>query len=143
MNGTEQFRQEELKETPRAEYDRPIGHLLKNLSGYFYELIREQLQLAKIEISQKITHVEKDSRIYLTGASVAYAGFLFVLLAIVLMLSTVISLILSSFVVGILAIGAGWLLMYSARKRLREKDLVPRKTMEILREDKEWMNRVM
>jgi hypothetical protein len=41
--------------------------------------------------------------------------------------------------VGLVVLGIGGIMIHKGRKKLKEEDLVPRKTLNSLKEDKEWM----
>jgi len=73
------------------------------------------------------------------GGAVAYAGLLFVLLAIVYgLIEAGWDAWLSALVVGLVVVAIGAILVLRARESLKPANLAPRRTVETLKEDQEW-----
>jgi uncharacterized membrane protein YqjE len=143
MNGTD-FGDRRSDVPPGGIQEPPVASLFRDLYENTVELVRRELNLAGTEMSRKVGKAGKDSMFIAVGGGVAYAGFLFLLAAAVIELSVVIPIALSALLVGIVVLAIGASIVYVGQKRLREEDFVPRKTIETLREDKEWMqNQVM
>jgi hypothetical protein len=56
--------------------DRSLGELFSALATDTSTLVRQEVELAKTEMTQKATRVGKDIGFLLAGGAVAYAGFL-------------------------------------------------------------------
>lgn len=138
MNGTE-HPEESRPQMPQERPDRSFGGLFKDLSRGAFTLVRQELEYAKEEMSQKVTRASRDSIQLIIGGGIAFAGFLFVLGAIVVGLSMVMPVGVSSLLVGLLVMGIGGITIHQGRKKLKEEELAPRKTIRSLKEDKEWM----
>lgn len=138
MNGTEHPR-ENRSQVPPGKHERSFGELFKDLSRGAYTLVRQELEYAKEEMSQKVSRASRESRQLMIGVGIAYAGSLFVLAAIVIGLSTFMPLWVSALLVGLLVMGTGGIMIYRGKKHLKEKELMPRKTIDHLKEDREWM----
>jgi uncharacterized membrane protein YqjE len=64
--------------------DRTLGEMLSELSAEFKSLVQQELQLARIELSQKAARMRKGLVFIIGGALFAYGGFLALIAAIVL-----------------------------------------------------------
>ncbi len=69
--------------------DRSLGELFKDLSHETSTLVRQEVALAKTELTQTATEVGKDVAFLAVGGAVAYAGLLAILAAIILALALV------------------------------------------------------
>jgi hypothetical protein len=119
--------------------DRSIGELVAELSRETTTLVRQELQLAKAEMSQKATRVGKNVGFLVVGGVVAYTGLLAILAAVIIILGNVIPLWISALAVGAAIALVGLVLVTKGANTLRQEDPAPRETMEILKEDKEWL----
>lgn len=114
-----------------------LGELLADLSRETTTLVREELQLAKLEMSEKAARVGRDVAFLAAGGAVAYAGFLVLLAAIVFMLFEAgMRLWLSSLLVGLIVAGVGGFLVWKGMQSLKSADLAPHQSIEALKGDK-------
>ncbi len=118
--------------------DRSIGELFSELSQETATLVRQEVQLAKTEMTQKASRVGKDVGFLAAGGAVAYAGLLAIIAGVIFLLALVIPLWLSALLVGIAVAAAGYFLVRKGLDALKQEDLAPRETIETLKEDKEW-----
>ena len=119
--------------------DRSLGELFTELSRETSTLVRQEVQLAKAEMTQKASQVGKDVGFLAVGGAVAYAGFLAIIAAVILALVAVgLAGWLSALLVGLVVAGIGGFLIWKGLNALKQEDLVPRQTIETLKEDKEW-----
>ena len=118
--------------------DRSLGELFSELSQETTTLIRQEVQLAKTEMSQKASRVGKDVGFLAAGGAVAYAGLLAIIAGVIALLDLVIPLWLSALLVGLVVAAIGYFLVKRGLDALKQEDLAPRETIETLKEDKEW-----
>jgi hypothetical protein len=118
--------------------DRSLGELFSELSQETTTLIRQEVNLAKTEMSQKASRVGKDVGFMAAGGAVAYAGLLAIIAGVIALLGLVIPLWLSALLVGLVVAGVGYFLVRRSLDALKQEDLAPRETIETLKEDKEW-----
>jgi len=119
--------------------ERSLGELFAELASETSTLVRQEVELAKTEMSQKVAEVGKDAGLIGVGGAIAYAGFLAVVAAIILGLGLLIPLWLSALIVGLVVGGIGYVLLQQGLSALKRADLKPRQTIETLKEDKEWV----
>lgn len=119
--------------------DRSLGELFADLSRDTSALVRQEVALAKAEISEKASSVGKNVGFLAAGGAVAYAGFLAILAGIVFLLGEIIPLWLSALLVGAIVAGVGYFLVQKGLEALKHQDLVPRQTMQTIKEDQQWV----
>jgi hypothetical protein len=123
----------------RSLEDRPLGDLFGDLATDMSNLVRQEVTLAKVEITQKAKSVGKNVGYLVIGGAVAYAALLAIIAAIIILLAKVVPDWGSALIVGVVVGGIGWLLIGKAMMALQQADLTPRETVETLKEDATWM----
>jgi xanthine/uracil permease len=119
--------------------ERSLGDLFSDLSRETTTLVRKEVQLAKAELTQSATEAARGIGMLVAGGAVAYAGLLFLLLAIVYgLIEAGWDAWLSALVVGLVVVAIGAILVLRARESLKPANLAPRRTVETLKEDQEW-----
>lgn len=119
--------------------ERSLGELFAELAQETSTLVRQEVELAKTELSQTATRVGKDLAFLAVGGAVAYAGFLALLAALAIGLGQLgVPWWLAALIVGLVVVGVGYFLVQRGLSALKREDLAPRQTIESLKEDKEW-----
>ena len=119
--------------------DRTFGELFGDLSRQTGLLLRQEVELAKAEISEKVSRAGKDFGAMAIGGAVVYAGALAIVAAVALMLIGLgVSPWLALLLVGIGAAFAGYLVIKRGRSDLNRADLAPRRTAQTLKDNVEW-----
>jgi hypothetical protein len=117
-----------------APEDRSVGELFSDLTRDLSALVRQEVTLAKTEMSQKAAKAGKDVGFLLGGAFVAYAGFLVLLAALVIVLANAgLPLWASALIVGLAITFAGGILVKKGLDAFKNEDLAPRETLESLK----------
>jgi hypothetical protein len=117
-----------------------LGELFSTLSNQAGQLIRQEMELAQAEMTRKATRAGKNATLIAVGAVLGQAALLAIVAALILALAEVMSPWLAALVVGVvLAIAAGLLVKFGLDK-LKEIDPAPRRTIETMRENKEWLS---
>ena len=119
--------------------NKPLGDLFSDLATDMSSLVRQEVALAKLEITQKAKHIGTNVGYLVIGGAVAYAGLLAVVAAIIMLLAKVMPHWGSALLVGIVIAGIAWLLIGKALAALQQTDLTPRETVETLKEDAAWV----
>ncbi len=123
-------------EQPRDQ--RSLGELFSELANDTSTLVRQEIQLAKTEMTHKATSAGKDAGMIGAGGALAYAGLLALIAAIIIGLGQLIWMWLSALIVGLVVVGIGYFLIQKGLNGLKKLDPTPHKTIETLKEDKEW-----
>jgi uncharacterized membrane protein YqjE len=119
--------------------DRSLGELLKALTTEFQQLVRAEVELAKVETREEISHVTdvaKHGAIALVGAMMA---LLLLSFAAAWGLAEVMPIGVAFLIVGVLYAIVAAVTGLMARDRARRVDPVPRETIETLEEDAQWL----
>lgn len=123
----------------RSMDNRPLGDLFGDLAADMSNLVRQEVALAKLEVTQKAKYLGKNVSYLVIGGAVAYAGLLAVIAAIIMLLAKVMPHWGAALLVGVLVAGIAWLLIGKALAALQQADLTPRETVETLKEDAAWV----
>jgi hypothetical protein len=119
--------------------ERSLGDLFSDLSRETTTLVRQEVQLAKAELTQSATEAARGIGMLVAGGAVAYAGLLFLLLAVVFgLIEAGWDAWLSALAVGLVVVAIGAVLVLRARESLKPANLAPQKTVETLKEDAAW-----
>ena len=123
----------------RSIENRPLGDLFGDLATDMGNLVRQEVTLAKVEITQKAKYVGRNVGYLVIGGAVAYAALLAIIAALIMLLAKVVPDWGAALIVGAVVGGIGWLLIGKAMTALQQADLTPRETVETLKEDATWM----
>jgi hypothetical protein len=119
--------------------DRSLGQLFGDLSRQLGTLIQKEIQLAKTEVTARVTTVGRDAAMIGAGGALGYAALLLALMALAFLLSELIASVWLSFLVVALVVGVvAAVLIQRGRSELQRTDLAPRQTIETIKEDAEW-----
>jgi hypothetical protein len=136
---SDQSRFEAEAAAPRSRSERSVAGLLSDLAAETGMLIRQEIALFKAELTEKLARFGLGAGMVAAGALVAFSGWLVLLACAVLGLSNVVAPWLAALIVAVvvLALGAGLLLF--GKSRMNAESLVPRRTLNSLREDEAWI----
>jgi uncharacterized membrane protein YqjE len=118
--------------------DRTLSDLFADLSRDARILVRQEVELAKVELKEKGAQAAKGIGMIVAGGAVVYAGFLFLLATFVITLAQFMPLWLAALIISVIVLVAGILLIQQGQSALQQGELKPRHTVETLKENKEW-----
>ena len=127
-----------------------ITDLLKDLRDETIKMVRQQIELAKTETSEKVSSLGSNAASISAGGAVLYAGFLFLLAGITFLgyvvlttlgLSPAISLWLMPIIVGVIVSLIGWAMISGSVKKMKRISILPGKTAHSIKEDQKWIRR--
>jgi uncharacterized membrane protein YqjE len=127
---------EEFGERPE---NRTIGALLSDLTHQLTTLMRQEIELVRVEMTQKISAIGKDAAMMGAGAAMLYAGFLALLAAVAIVLSLWMPAWLAVLIVAVVVLAVGGAVFAAGRNRLRKRDIKPTQTIISLKENKRWI----
>ena len=123
--------------------ERSLGELFSELAGETSTLVRQEVALAKAELSQKAAYVGRNVGLLVAGGAFVFAAFLAVMAAAVIGLSNAMPSWAAALVVGVVVGFVGGALAFKAAYALKETDVTPRQTVETLKEDAQWVKEKM
>ena len=130
--------QPRINESRRIE-ERPLGELFADLASETSSLVRNEVELAKVELTEKATTLGKNVTSLVIGGAVGYAALLAILAAVILVLDMAMPAWLSALIVGLIVGCIAWMLISKAITALRQTELKPQETVESLKEDAQWI----
>ena len=132
------------EERPVPKEDRSLGELFSELTRETTTLVRQEVDLAKTELSHKAAEVGKDVGFLAAGGAVLYAGLLALIAALIVGLGQAgVTWWLSALIVGLVVLGIGGLLVWRGLTDLKHTTMAPQETIETLKEDARWAKEQM
>jgi hypothetical protein len=122
---------------PELRQERGVAELFGQLSQDMTMLVRQEVQLARAEMSQKLSRLTANLVSVIAGGFVAYVGALALVAALILALNDLASIspwVSALIVGGVLAI-AGYAMLRRGLGELKRVDLAPRRTVENIKDD--------
>jgi uncharacterized membrane protein YqjE len=125
-----------------------LPNLISRLGDDIMELVNSQLALLKVEIKEEANAYARGAAMIAFGAAVAVVGFALLNVAIAFAVSTLFAQANfsqpASYALGFLATGGFYLIVGAivvlvVKNRLAKQNLVPKRTVQELRKDKEWL----
>lgn len=118
--------------------ERSVAEILKDAASNVQDIIRSEVQLARIEVKQELRKAGSAGAMFGAAAAIGFFGFGFCCLCVVYAIALVLPAWAAALIVGVaLSIVAGALL--SAGRERWKKVKMPEKTMFTVKEDIEWM----
>jgi hypothetical protein len=116
-----------------------IGELFGKLSNETSTLIRQEMELARAELTEKGKQAGKGAGLFGGAATVALLGAGAITAGIVLLLALVIPDWLAAIVVGLVYVGVAALLGLKGRDEMQQATPpVPEQTVDTVKEDVQW-----
>lgn len=126
-----------------------LGRAVSDLVQEVGTLVRQELELAKCELSEKAERAKSGAVRFGVGSALGLLGAFALTIGLIVGLSLVLdawmsrpmAYFLSALIVGALLGGAGYLLIKSGAANLSPSEWVPRRTVESIKEDARWARR--
>jgi xanthine/uracil permease len=127
--------------------ERSIGQLLKELTQESSTLLKQEVNLAKTEMSEKASRIGANLGEVAVGGAVALLGAIALLLAAVYGLTSILNNFMSQdvavwlapLIVGLVLAAVGYSLIKKALATLKQESITPQRTTQSLQENKEWL----
>ena len=123
--------------------ERTLGELFGDLSRETSTLLRQEVALAKTELSGKASRLGKDAGMLAAGGALAYAGLLALIAAAIIGLAQAIPWWLSALIIGVVVAVIGGVMAQRGLANLRQENLAPEQTVRSLKEDAQWAKEQM
>ncbi|MCW5976971.1 MAG: phage holin family protein [Bryobacteraceae bacterium] len=119
--------------------ERSISELFSDLARQTSELVRQEVALAKVELTENARRAGRNAAFLAVGGAIGYAALLAFLGAAILLLALWMPAWAAALTVAAVAGIIAAILVTKALAALRRIDFVPRQTIETLKEDAEWI----
>ena len=133
--------------TPPTQEPAGLGDIIKDLRDETTLLLKEEVALAKTEMSEKASTFGKNAGALAAGALVAYSALVVLLVGLGFLLASLfanvgLGLALSNFlgmlVVALITAAVAGVMISKAKKNLQQESVAPEQTINSLKEDKAW-----
>lgn len=121
----------------RANRQRPLSEVLKDIIGNVQDIVRSEVRLAKAELREEASRSLNGAKLLGIGAGLGFFAAAFVLTAVALVLSRVMPAWAATLLLGAVLGAAGWSMMAKGREKLTVPR--PQRTIHNLKENVEWM----
>ena len=137
-------------EEERIDREEPsLGGIVSDLAREAGALVRQEIDLARCELAEKAEEAKSGVARVGIGGGLAFIGALVLAGAAVLGLTIVLqqwmetlpAMALSALAVGIVLAGVGLVLLKKGGRTLNAEHLVPRRTLDSIKEDARWARR--
>ena len=146
---TERTRYEPVEGASAAQDSRSIGELIKELAQEGRTLVRDEIALARTEVSEKVGVFRRNLASIAIGGALLLAAVLLIVEAVNRGLTVLLegwlgletAVWLAPIVLGLLIGLIGWSMLQKGMDTIRREGVAPHKTVESLRDDKRWAER--
>ncbi|HEY5884563.1 MAG TPA: phage holin family protein [Pyrinomonadaceae bacterium] len=134
--------------TPKVDNNESLPTLVGRLGDDVMQLFDTKISLLKVEIKEEVSAVAKSGALIAAGGIIAAIGFALLNVAIAFGISTLFAgtdlsqpaqYAIGFLTTGLLYLIVGAIIVTAMKNRLAKQHLVPDRTVEELRKDKQWL----
>jgi hypothetical protein len=123
----------------RVADQRSIGDLLSELSRETATLVRQEVALARTELTRSVARVQRHAVLIVAGGALAYAGMLSLVAALVLALVRFgVAPWLAALVAGLGVVALGYALLQQGLAGLKRDPITLDQTVDTMKENAQW-----
>jgi len=123
----------------RVAEGRPLGELFADLASEIGDLIRQELALAKVEVSDNVSRAGKDLAYVAIGGAVVYAGLLALIATLIVGIALAIgSWLAAAAIVTVVVLAVGYFILQQGLTKLKQHDITPHETLDSLNVNANW-----
>lgn len=119
--------------------DRSLGELFSDLTREMSTLVRQEVELAKTEMTEKASAIGKNAALLIVGGALVYAAVLALVATCVIALANVMPWWLAALIVAIVVAIIGGVVAWLGVENLKKTQLAPTKTVDTIKEDATWI----
>jgi uncharacterized membrane protein YqjE len=126
------------------QHDGGYPSVVAELISEIEQFVQTRTDLFKAEISEKVPHLRNAVLLGLGGGLLLLTGYLFLAVAVVVLIAsafpqTPYSWFFGFLIVGVVSVGFGAIGAFLAKSEFGLKSIVPERTLKILKGDKDWV----
>jgi len=118
--------------------ERPITSLLSELTHETTTLFRKEVQLAKAELSQKVSQAASGAGMAVAGGLILFVGIQVLVATAVIALALVVDWWLAALIVALVVLAIGGVVLMKGVGNLKADRLTPQRTITSLRDNAHW-----
>ena len=119
--------------------DQSLGELFSRLSGDLSALLRDEVQLAKVELTDSAKEAARAGGMLGAAVFAGYMAIVLLSLALAWGLTELIPIGAAFLIVGLIWVAGGAVLYVTGRQRLKAAELKPEQTIETMQENVQWV----
>lgn len=119
--------------------ERSLGELFSDLTHEISRLFRQEVALARTEISHKASSAGKDIGFVAWGGIIALLGAMAIVATIIAALAIALPVWLAALIVGVALGIVGYVFIQRGLSALKHMNFTPEATIDTLKEDASWM----
>ena len=132
---------QEWREPRFGQPEPTIGELFNDLARETKILLRQEVQLAKIEMRHTVKHAGKGAGMIAAGGVLGFVGVMCITAMFIALLSTVMAVWVASLIVGVVVLVVAAILARSGMNEIRKTEVPPKEMVESVREDAIWLTK--
>lgn len=121
--------------------DESIGELIGDLTDETKRLVRQEIELAKLEFKQTARNMGKGAGMVGAGAVFGHAALLSFGAMLIALLATFMEVWLSALIVTVLFGAIAMILAKKGQNTLKQESVTPKETIQTVREDVIWLKK--
>ncbi|HEX7062154.1 MAG TPA: phage holin family protein [Woeseiaceae bacterium] len=121
--------------------DESVPGLFRKLATDVSTLFRQEVALARSEMTSAVSDVQSGITSIAMGGGVLYAGILFLLGGVMLLISQWVGLMWAAFIVGAVVTVIGLIMLAAGKKKMSAESMKPDRTVDSLRKDADLARR--
>lgn len=118
--------------------ERSLGELFSELANQTSTLVRQEVALARTEMTHKAAALGKDAGMIGAGGVLALGAYFALVAALIIILDIWLPLWASALIVAVVLGGIGFVLIQQGLNAIKRVDLTPRQTIATLKDDAQW-----
>lgn len=118
-----------------------VTGLIRKLADDLTTLLSKEVSLAKAELREAAQEAKSGAIGLAAGGGLAFAGLLFLLLAVTFALANVVPMWAASAIVGVVVLVIGLMMVSAGKKKMEPGAFVPERTVNAVQEDKDLARR--
>jgi hypothetical protein len=118
-----------------------LGELFNDLSRETKQLVRQEIQLARLELKDSATRMGRGAGFTGAGAALGVLALFSLVATIIALLSQFMAVWLAALLVTAAIAAAAYFLVHKGIEIIKQTELAPRETIETVREDVVWLKK--
>ena len=119
--------------------DRSLGELFSDLSREMSALVRQEVALAKTEMTEKVSVIGKNAALVAVGGALLFTALLALVATCIIALANAMPWWLAALIVTIIVAIIGGVVAWMGVENLKRASIAPTQTVDTIKEDATWI----
>jgi hypothetical protein len=121
------------------QHERSLGELFGDLTRQLSVLVRQEIRLARVEMTRSLSTVSKSAALLVVGGVMLFAAFLALMATVIIAIAHALLWWLSALIVTLVVAGISAVLALKGCDSIKTAQLAPHETIQTIKEDAAWM----